>query len=88
MIAITGAAGFIGSNLAHRLAKTGHHLFLIDHPLSAAKSANWAGLERFCFATDSYFLQALREKNLRIAAVLLRRLQQYDRNRLGISVPE
>ena len=38
MIAITGAAGFIGSNLAHRLAKMGHHLFLIDHPFPVAKA--------------------------------------------------
>ena len=40
MIAITGAAGFIGSNLALRLAHEGHELLLVDHPLRAAKVPN------------------------------------------------
>ncbi len=70
MIAITGAAGFIGSNLAHRLAKMGQHLFLIDHPFSVAKAANWAGLPRFCFVTDAMFMDALRSRNLPIEATL------------------
>ncbi len=69
MIAITGAAGFIGSNLAHRLAGMGHHLFLVDHLFSAAKAANWVGLSRFCFATENMFLDALRWRNLPIDAV-------------------
>jgi ADP-L-glycero-D-manno-heptose 6-epimerase len=69
MIAITGAAGFIGSNLAHRLAKMGQHLFLIDHPFSVAKAANWAGLPRFCFVTDAMFMDALRSRNLPIEAI-------------------
>jgi ADP-L-glycero-D-manno-heptose 6-epimerase len=34
MIAVTGAAGFIGSNLARRLAAQGAELLLVDHPLT------------------------------------------------------
>ena len=47
----------------------GHHLLLVDHPFSAAKAANWAGLSRFCFVTDALFLDALRSRNLPIEAV-------------------
>jgi ADP-L-glycero-D-manno-heptose 6-epimerase len=69
MFAITGAAGFIGSNLAQRLAAMGRHLLLVDRPFSAPKSANWAGLSRFCFVTDKLFLDALRSRDLPIEAV-------------------
>ena len=69
MIAVTGAAGFIGSNLAFRLAGLGQELWLVDHPFSSAKAANWVGLSRFCFATDALFLDALRSENPRIDAV-------------------
>ncbi|AGA29083.1 ADP-glyceromanno-heptose 6-epimerase [Singulisphaera acidiphila] len=69
MIVVTGAAGFIGSNLAHRLAALGHHLWLVDHPFSAVKTANWVGLSRFCFTTEEIFLQALRSRDLPIEAV-------------------
>jgi ADP-L-glycero-D-manno-heptose 6-epimerase len=69
MIAITGSAGFIGSNLAHRLAAAGHHLWLVDHPFSAAKATNWIGLNRFCFTTDELFLQALGSRDLPIEAI-------------------
>jgi len=69
MIAITGAAGFIGSNLAHRLVGMGRHILLVDHPFSANKSANWAGMNRFCFVTDALFLEALRSRDLPIEAV-------------------
>ena len=60
MIAVTGAAGFIGSNLAHRLAGLGHELLLVDHPLPAAKPANWAGLNDFRFLEHIRFLASLK----------------------------
>jgi len=44
MIAITGAAGFIGSNLAHRLARDGHAVYLADREVTPLKSPNLAGL--------------------------------------------
>jgi len=57
MIAITGAAGFIGSNLAQRLSGT--DLLLVDHPLTAENAANWAGLNRFRFLPMERFLDEL-----------------------------
>ena len=59
MIAITGAAGFIGSNLAHRLSALGTHLLLVDQPLTAAKATNWAGLGRYDFVPQEVFLDLL-----------------------------
>lgn len=59
MIAVTGAAGFIGSNLAHKLAELGHELLLVDHPLPATKPANWAGLNDFRFLDHERFLASL-----------------------------
>jgi ADP-L-glycero-D-manno-heptose 6-epimerase len=56
MLIITGAAGFIGANLAQRLAAQGHELLLVDHPLTAAKAANWVGLEHFRFCTHERLL--------------------------------
>lgn len=44
MIAVTGAAGFIGSNLAHRLARDGHALLLADREVTPLKTPNLAGL--------------------------------------------
>lgn len=44
MIAVTGAAGFIGSNLAHRVASDGHTLYLADRELTPLKAPNLAGL--------------------------------------------
>jgi ADP-L-glycero-D-manno-heptose 6-epimerase len=61
MIAITGAAGFIGSNLAHRLNEQGEDLLLVDHPLSRIKLANWALLPRFQFVEHSIFLERMDE---------------------------
>jgi ADP-L-glycero-D-manno-heptose 6-epimerase len=69
MIAITGGAGFIGSNLAHRLAGRGRELMLVDHPLSAAKSANLAGLSGYRLVTDSAFLDELRSDRFVLDAV-------------------
>ncbi len=61
MIAVTGAAGFIGSNLAHRLAAEGHSLLLVDHDLTPAKAANLVGLPRFAFSRHDHFLEDLQE---------------------------
>jgi len=62
MIAITGAAGFIGSNLAHRLALDGHELLLVDHPITGPKAANWVGLDRFRFMDHEQFFAALQSE--------------------------
>ncbi len=69
MIVVTGAAGFIGSNLAHRLAAEGHDLLLVDHPFSAAKAANWVGLGSFRFLDHERFLAALKSDMGKIDAV-------------------
>lgn len=59
MIVVTGAAGFIGSNLAHRLAADGAELTLVDHRLTPAKAANLAGLRSFRFVEHDLFLDEL-----------------------------
>lgn len=59
MIAVTGAAGFIGSHLAHRLAAAGQDVLLVDRALTAAKSANLAGLPRFQFLGHDEFVEEL-----------------------------
>ncbi len=59
MIAVTGAAGFIGSNLAHALAADGHSLLLVDHDITPAKAANLAGLSQFTFSRHDHFLADL-----------------------------
>lgn len=69
MIAITGAAGFIGSNLAHRLASLGYELLLVDHPLTPAKSKNLVGLRSFEFVEHGLFLDVLSEEAPAIDAI-------------------
>lgn len=59
MIVITGAAGFIGSNLAHRLASSGADLLLVDHETAPAKAANFAGLKNFRFVRHDLFLNEI-----------------------------
>ena len=59
MIAITGAAGFIGSNLAHRLAEDGQELLLVDDDLSPEKAKNLARLAGFRFLRHDRFLLGL-----------------------------
>ncbi|MCS6863819.1 MAG: ADP-glyceromanno-heptose 6-epimerase [Gemmataceae bacterium] len=59
MIAITGAAGFIGSNLAHTLAAQGASLLLVDEVITPAKAVNLVGLPRFHFTRHEEFLDDL-----------------------------
>jgi ADP-L-glycero-D-manno-heptose 6-epimerase len=69
VIVVTGAAGFIGSNLAHRLNRMGHDLVLVDHPFSAAKSANWVGLPAFRYLDHDRLLSALGSANFTPRAI-------------------
>jgi ADP-L-glycero-D-manno-heptose 6-epimerase len=59
VIAVTGAAGFIGSTLAHALAAGGADLLLVDESLTPAKAANLAGLESFHYLGHDLFLRHL-----------------------------
>src|SRR5579883_149139 len=69
MIAITGAAGFIGSNLARALAAEGESLLLVDHDITPAKAANIAGLPRFTFSRHDHFLDDLSTGRVRPDAI-------------------
>ncbi len=69
MIAVTGAAGFIGSNLAHTLAAHGYQILLIDHDITPAKAANLAGLSRFAFSRHDHFLDDLANDRVRPEAI-------------------
>ena len=69
MIAVTGAAGFIGSNLAHALAAEGHSLLLVDHDITVAKAANLVGLSRFAFSRHDHFLDDLARGRVRPEAI-------------------
>lgn len=69
MIAVTGAAGFIGSNLAHALAAEGHSLLLVDHDITPAKAANLVGLSRFAFSRHDHFLDDLTNGRARPEAI-------------------
>ena len=59
MLIITGAAGFIGSNLAVQLASMGYDLWLVDHPLTPVKAMNLVGLQKFTFIEHQEFLRLL-----------------------------
>ena len=60
MIAVTGAAGFIGSNLATAArGAEGYPLLLVDPDITAAKAANLVGLSRFAFSRHDHFLDDL-----------------------------
>ena len=67
MIAITGAAGFIGSNLAQRLS--GMDLLLVDCSPTVENAANWAGLNRFRFLPMEQFLDELEREGTSIEAI-------------------
>jgi ADP-L-glycero-D-manno-heptose 6-epimerase len=69
MIAVTGAAGFIGSNLAHRLAASETPLLLVDHPLSAPKLTHWVGLKEFTFMEHVPFLESLEQGDIQLDTV-------------------
>jgi len=62
VVAITGAAGFIGSNLAHRMARElpDATLLLIDHPLDNRKIDHWQGLPgRYAYISRDVLRDAL-----------------------------
>jgi len=67
MIAITGAAGFIGSNLAARLS--GADLLLVDDLPTVEKAGNWAGLCAFQFINMEHFLDELHRKRSSIEVI-------------------
>ncbi len=66
-VVVTGAAGFIGSNLAHLLASEGYPLLLVDHPLTRLKSENLIGLRSFDFVEHDLFLERLYTHTLKRA---------------------
>ena len=55
-IVVTGAAGFIGSRLAHAFAAKEQDLVLVDHPMVPGKAGNLSGLEQFPFLDHETFL--------------------------------
>ncbi len=70
MIAVTGAAGFIGSNLAHRLAGEGvEDLLLVDRDLPESKVIHLAGLASFRFLGHRAFLEALEAGRVKPEAI-------------------
>ncbi len=72
MIAITGAAGFIGANLAQTLARRGldvGELILVDQQLTPSKAANLAGLDAFRYLRHDHFLDRLQGGELPLRAI-------------------
>lgn len=63
MIAITGAAGFIGSNLAHRLNNDAD-LLLVDQSVSQPDCPNWTGLKNHRYANHIDFLKRLDHREI------------------------
>jgi ADP-L-glycero-D-manno-heptose 6-epimerase len=64
MIAITGAAGFIGSNLAHHLARDNCDLLLVDREPTLEKSPNLAGLKDSTILRHDAFLDQLESNRI------------------------
>jgi ADP-L-glycero-D-manno-heptose 6-epimerase len=69
LIVVTGAAGFIGTSLAHRLAAEGHRLMMVDHPLVHAKLANWVELRQIDYLEHDLFLELLLANRIRPGAI-------------------
>lgn len=69
MLVVTGAGGFIGSCLAHRLAAAGEELVLVDLDLSPAKAANLADLPPYRFLKHKQFLEELDAGRLEPSAI-------------------
>jgi ADP-L-glycero-D-manno-heptose 6-epimerase len=69
MLVVTGAAGFVGSNLARRLAALGHELWLVDHPLTTDKQANFATVGPHRFSDHERFLRELPAEGRTVEAV-------------------
>ncbi len=67
MIAITGAAGFIGSNLAHRL--TDRDLLLVDQHQRPEECENLHGLKKFQYLNHLDFIEKLESDVLKLRAV-------------------
>lgn len=65
MIAITGAAGFIGANLAQRLAASDELLLVDLHP----REQYWEGIPAFQFLGHNAFLDALAARALEPSAI-------------------
>lgn len=70
-LVITGAAGFIGSRLAHALAPlcAGGELVLVDHPLLPQKKPNLAGLEAFPLLDHQSFITGFEQEPQRFDTV-------------------
>src|SRR5262245_5369863 len=69
MIAVTGAACFIGSNLARRVAAAGNELVLFDHPRTPAKRANLEGLQSFALHDHDRIVDVIRKSSSPMEAV-------------------
>lgn len=69
MVVVTGAAGFIGSNLARHLAALGYDLWLVDHALSEAKQVNLSDLTAFRFSERDQFAEELAQSGRSINAI-------------------
>ena len=72
IIAVTGAAGFIGSQVALALQKKhgAPSLLLIDHPLTKEKSANLENLKNVQFLDHQQFISGLEANKIRPAAII------------------
>jgi len=68
-LVVTGAAGFIGSQLAQALDQRGMELVLVDHPMVTSKVPNLEGLERHRFLGHRDFLAEFESDPGRFAGI-------------------